>query len=677
MSKYLLLPILLIAFGLRVHNLQTIPNGLFIDEAARGYDAYAIAQTGADMFGVWLPLFPRGFDDYTPALYTYLTVPFVWLLDLSRFSTRYAAVSIGLLTVAVGYQTIRHFIGKRAALIGAGLLAISPWYVLLSRIGTEWTLLGLGPMLTVLLAYRGLTRPRWLIAAGVVGGISLYGYAPVKAFLPLLLLTFGLCYRQALWRQRRVVLLAALLGLLLATPVYVFSFTQAGQTRYQEVSILHQHPPIELATQFVENYAAYFDPRFLFYADPDFLALLYIQRFKNVGLLYWFELPLILIGLYHCLRYRRRTTDFWLLWLLIAPLGINLHIHSPKPALWLTATPLLHGLAGVGLTVCLRGVEPSGWWRQRGQSDSGRFGFVRIAQTISLLLILLLAGWEVSRFGREMWQAFPHYSVTEVSWWAHGVEAGLRAVETRRDEFDSATVQPFTINDMNALAGIYYAFYTRYPPPLDEISESRLDGVRLGNLNGTLGEPGCHLALLPPTARYDLPLPRQTLTTYTRPDGQPNFVLMAIANPAASNPVRLADEAIFGQQILLRQAQILRHPPRNLADGGAICLLLEWQSAGNLPADYTAFVHLTGPPRPTDGSPLWSQHDGPPADGLRPTMSWQVGEPILDLHVLPLPATAVSGTYHLRVGLYESATGARLRLPNGADSVVVSEFDLD
>ena len=176
--------ILLVAFGLRVYNLDVVPNGLFTDEAARGYDAYSLSLTGADMFGVRWPLFPRSLNDYTPALYTYLTLPFVFLLDLSHFSTRIASVWIGVFTVAVAYQAIRRPFGPVAATAGAALVAISPWYVLLNRIGTEWSLLGLGPMLTIVLAYRGLRRPGWLIGAGAVAGISLYGYAPVKAFLP-------------------------------------------------------------------------------------------------------------------------------------------------------------------------------------------------------------------------------------------------------------------------------------------------------------------------------------------------------------------------------------------------------------------------------------------------------------------------------------------------------------
>jgi hypothetical protein len=94
--------------------------------------------------------------------------------------------------------------------------------------------------------------------------------------------------------------------------------------------------------------------------------------------------------------------------------------------------------------------------------------------------------------------------------------------------------------------------------------------------------------------------------------------------------------------------------------GQAICLVLFWQSAGNLTTDYTVFAHLVGPPKPDTDSPLWAQHDGVPAGGLRPTSSWQPGEVIPDMHVLFIPADAPPGTYQLNVGMYNPETGQRL-----------------
>lgn len=89
-------------------------------------------------------------------------------------------------------------------------------------------------------------------------------------------------------------------------------------------------------------------------------------------------------------------------------------------------------------------------------------------------------------------------------------------------------------------------------------------------------------------------------------------------------------------------------------------LLLYWQPAEPLPADYTVFIHL----RARDGF-VRSQADGPPVSGHYPTTNWQPGEITQDVH--PLPATDLRQIDHLAIGLYDPVTGERLPAfgPNG------------
>lgn len=666
--RNLLVVLLLVAFALRVYNLDKAPPGLFTDEAARGYDAFSIAHTGADMFGHYLPLFARGFDDYTPALYTYLTVPFVWLLDLSRFSTRLASVWIGVLTVAVAYQIIRRVFGLTAGLVGAALIGVSPWYVLLSRIGAEWNLLALGPMLTIALACRGLTRPRWLAAAGLAGGVSLYGYAPVKAFLPLLLLGFVVFYWPELRRQKQAAMVAALLLALLALPVYLFSFTPQGLTRFQEVASIYNLDSGVAVALFIKNYLAYFSPNFLFITDPSQPNVFFIQRLKQVGLLYWFELPLIVLGLVNLFRRGGRNRYFWLYWLLIAPLGINLHIHSPKPALWLTSTPTLHGLAGAGLSLLL-----TFWERGWGQPDRFKLKLQRGLLTVAAVGLAVLAAVNISAMVDDLFTEFPVYSAP-VADWGYGTEQGIKDLVNLQPAFDDANLDTF-----GAISGIYLAFFSRYPPRQRQIEVAtrgenawqRVGPITIGAIETRSLAPGCHLTLTRIEKLARISAPGVTLATYPLPNGQPGpLVLGAIASPqAAWQPV----EAVFGERILLH-SYALASP--KIKPGRAICLLLKWQSAGQLPADYTVFTHLLGPDKPSTGGPLWAQHDGPPADGRRPTSGWQPGELVADMHVLLIPDDAPPGRYQLVVGLYNAATGQRLPAQNGADAVTLTKFEI-
>jgi 4-amino-4-deoxy-L-arabinose transferase-like glycosyltransferase len=682
-SKYLLatdVPLvaaLLIAFALRVVGLEAVPNGLFTDEAARGYDAFSISLTGADMFGNFLPLFARGFDDYTPALYTYLTVPFVMLLDLSPFSTRLPSAIIGVLTVAVSYQAIRRPFGSLAGLAGAALIAVSPWYVLLSRIGTEWNLLALGPTLTVVLAYRGLRRPGWLIAAGVAGGVSLYGYAPVKAFLPLLMVGFVLFYWRELLNQKKAAIAAAVIFALLAVPVYAFSFTPSGLIRFREVAYFNELSAWEATIYFARNYLAYFSPSFLFLTDASQPNVFFIQRLKHVGLLYWFELPLIILGLFYVFRLGRRKHYFWLFWLLIAPLGINLHVHSPKPALWLTATPTLQGLAGAGLAYLIylgrHSLRPN---------RSSRAYLQRGLVAVIFLVLVITASVSIGVMIDDLFTEFPVYAANTVDW-GYAMDQGIDELIRLQSAFDQTNLDTF-----GPISGIYLAFYGQFPPrerqaevaKYQENAWQRIGAVTVGQVETHTLQPGCHLTLTRSDKRRKILRPNVLLTSYSLPDGQPGSLLLsAVASPQlASSPV----EAVFGEKILLDSFDFVSRrsgQTRQIEPGQAICVVLTWQSAGNLSADYTVFVHLVGPDNPVTHSPLWAQHDGTPVEALRPTSTWQPGELIQDMHVIFVPAEVPSGSYRLEVGLYDSVTGARLpaRQADGAATERVSLIELE
>ena len=94
----LLVAIILLAGILRLWQLGGIPPSPDWDEAALGYNAFSILQTGRDEFGKFLPVVLRSFDDYKPALYAYITVPSVLIFGLDVFAVRLPSAIIGTLT---------------------------------------------------------------------------------------------------------------------------------------------------------------------------------------------------------------------------------------------------------------------------------------------------------------------------------------------------------------------------------------------------------------------------------------------------------------------------------------------------------------------------------------------------------------------------------------------------
>src|SRR5579859_3616347 len=99
MKKYIVVLILIFLLGsfLRFYQLGSIPAGFHRDEAYLGYNAYSILKTGRDMTGHFLPLHLESFL-YSPAGYSYFSIPFIALFGLSPFSVRFAAALFGCLT---------------------------------------------------------------------------------------------------------------------------------------------------------------------------------------------------------------------------------------------------------------------------------------------------------------------------------------------------------------------------------------------------------------------------------------------------------------------------------------------------------------------------------------------------------------------------------------------------
>jgi hypothetical protein len=95
-----------------------------------------------------------------------------------------------------------------------------------------------------------------------------------------------------------------------------------------------------------------------------------------------------------------------------------------------------------------------------------------------------------------------------------------------------------------------------------------------------------------------------------------------------------------------------------------VSITLHWRSIQVPRADYTVFAHLLD----SDGRVV-SQHDGPPQDGAYPTSAWDAGEVVVDERILLLPPDLTPGLYSLWVGLYLPASGERLPVAGGGDSV--------
>lgn len=96
-------------------------------------------------------------------------------------------------------------------------------------------------------------------------------------------------------------------------------------------------------------------------------------------------------------------------------------------------------------------------------------------------------------------------------------------------------------------------------------------------------------------------------------------------------------------------------------------LTLYWEVIDTPPArELVVFTHLLDA-----GGELIGQHDGVPALGQEPVPGWIPGQVIVDPHPMTFSMGDYRGQALIEVGLYDPATGERVRLPDGRDHFIL------
>ena len=360
-NKLFFVFIIIIAVFFRFFNLSQIPPQATVDEVSIGYNAYSILKTGADEYSAKFPVLLRAYDDWRPALYTYLVIPFVALFDLNVLSVRLPSAILGTLGVLGTYFLVKELVpnAKKFSIfyfqfsiseIAALLLAISPWSVYLSRLGHEVNAAFAFFIFGILFFFRFLNRQKWnLPLSALFFGLSFDSYQSSKFVVPLILLVLlGLHFKKII--KDKLVLFASLaIGGVIIFPMLFATFDENALIRFRGTSLLANSPAYfeqvsqryNLDKQNGDLAGIVFDNRkvaslllvseaYLSHLDPSWLFLNRGEEpFKapTIGLLYLFELPLIFISLLFLTRsgISSKNIIFILAWgaLAIVPAGIT------------------------------------------------------------------------------------------------------------------------------------------------------------------------------------------------------------------------------------------------------------------------------------------------------------------------------------------------------------------
>ncbi len=368
MKYWILATIIVLASFLRLWQLGAIPVGLSNDEAGNTYSAYSIWKTGYDVSGKFLPL-SFNLDNAFSPVYIYADAPFVGLLGLSAFAARLPFALLSIACIPLLYWLTKLIYKKEAlGLLAAGLLAISPWHVLVSRVAIDsdfslfFYLLGL----CLFIYYRKSWKIVYAFLPFVLG---FYSYHATKLFFIAMFPILLWYYRKDLLKNKQAVgiLLAGVL-LLFVSFLYVArtqSVNRQGiffwnDTKQAAVVVNHEREYTTVrslgavfsnkltffGTSLRNNYLEAFSPEFLFlYGEPSGLKRMF--SLLSSGELYVIEAVFLLMGCY--VLFRERMAKLPLLLVLVAPLPSTFILEQSYVNRSIMMVPFLLQLVALGI----------------------------------------------------------------------------------------------------------------------------------------------------------------------------------------------------------------------------------------------------------------------------------------------------------------------------------------
>jgi len=266
--------IIVIAVFFRFYQLDSLPPGLWPDEAANGVDAL---KTLDQCQGVSTYQCLKNLKIFYPAnngregLFINIQAFSIKLFGATPFALRVVSAVLGTLTVIGLYLLTKTILNWRIASIASFFMAVSFWHVNFSRIGFRAIMLPLILVWGFYFLWRGLKSGhfREFFITGLIGGIGFYTYfsyriAPLIGFMVFAsywnhLATHysGSKYENARNQILRGFALTMLTVIIIALPLMVYFYTNPSEFLKREgrpISVFDQNEPFrELATSVVKT----------------------------------------------------------------------------------------------------------------------------------------------------------------------------------------------------------------------------------------------------------------------------------------------------------------------------------------------------------------------------------------------------------------------------------------
>ncbi|MBI4991486.1 glycosyltransferase family 39 protein [Candidatus Gottesmanbacteria bacterium] len=480
-NKLLIILIFFLAFVLRFWQLGENPSSLDWDEASLGYNAYSILKSGRDEYGSFLPLAIRSFGDYKPALYTYLTVIPVAIFGLNEFSTRFISALFGTLTVIVAYFLIKELFPRKSSIfyfLFSIFFSLSPWHIQFSRVAFEANTALFFFTSGIWLFLKSIRQGKFFVLSFISFALSAYSYHSPRLVIPILVVGMTFIYRKEIIRQIKWFIVAVVIFILMIIPI-VAQFRFSTAARFGSVTVINPSERLGPSIKSIEYDSARGDSlgklmhnrRIVFgreilagYLDHFNFDFLFLKgdppgrhHASGMGMLYWFDLPFVLIGLFYLLRNRDKGASTILWWFLVAPIASSLTSGTPHAVRALLYLPTYQIFTAFGVVRLLDYFKNS---PSRSRfATPGRWPNGLLPGVMSNGILFLFFSFFVLNFFYYLHMYWIHTPSEYASEWQYGYREAVEEVAKIEQHYDKVVVtyrydQPY----------IYFLYYNKIDP---------------------------------------------------------------------------------------------------------------------------------------------------------------------------------------------------------------------
>lgn len=465
--------IIIVASVLRLWQLGKVPSSPDWDEAALGYNAYSILQTGRDEYGKFLPIILRSFDDYKPALYVYLVMPSISILGLNVVAVRLPSVVFGILNVLAAFFLVKELFKKNdIALLSSFLLAISPWHIQFSRVAFEANVGVALNVFGILFFLKAFKKPWFLFLSALMLGLSLHAYQSEKVFVPLLIAVLVYSFRKDFFSIRKKYIYTSLtIFTIICLPLILFTLTNKDAlSRAKTVSIFSNSSIIEANTGKIARdkanndilglvldnrrveFAKYVAGGYLSHLDLNWLFIkgdIARHHAPGMGLMYLIELPFLLVGIYILIfgSFNKAIKIFTILWFLIVPIPASVTNDVPHAVRTINFLPILQIFTAIGIISSLAWIL--------------NIEYKVLSVKISYLMLIIISIFSVFNFSYYLNQYFVQQNYFHARYWQYGYENIVNYIAGAQKDYKKIIVSNTATMDQSY---IFFLFYLKYDP---------------------------------------------------------------------------------------------------------------------------------------------------------------------------------------------------------------------